>query len=248
MSDEDDAFEEPTAPAWMATFGDLMSLLLCFFVLLLSFASMDAKRFAEVNGSMRDAFGVQRIDPGQFEALSDDLISLNDRPQSSSLRVIEMPSRDPSSTKKLASRIKTTLAAKRLDRLVEVDETERGVVVRVPGQMLFSAGSTELRPTSLVFLREIADLMQGTPDLIAIEGHTDAAPSQSTTTNWRISTARAVAALEYLVDVGRVSPDRLRATGFAATRPVASNEDEAGRAKNRRVEFTFLRPQDGEDS
>lgn len=248
MSDEDDAFEEPTAPAWMATFGDLMSLLLCFFVLLLSFASMDAKRFAEVNGSMRDAFGVQRLDPGSFEALSDDLISLNDGPQASSLRVIDIPSRDPSSTKKLAARIKTTLAAKRLDRLIEVEETERGVVVRVPGQMLFSAGSTELRPTSLVFLREIADLMQGTPDLIAIEGHTDAAPSQNTTTNWRISTARAVSALEYLVDVGRVSPDRLRATGFAATRPVASNEDEAGRAKNRRVEFTFLRPQEGEDS
>jgi len=115
-------------------------------------------------------------------------------------------------------------------------------------EMLFAAGSTELRPTSLVFLREIADLIQGTPDLIAIEGHTDAAPSQNTTTNWRISTARAVAALEYLVDVGRVSPDRLRATGYAATRPVASNEEEAGRAQNRRVEFTFLRPQEGEDS
>ena len=44
---------------------------------------MDAKRFAEVNGSMRDAFGVQQIEPGDFEALSDDLISLNDRQNSS---------------------------------------------------------------------------------------------------------------------------------------------------------------------
>ncbi len=243
MSDDEDAYEEPTAPAWMATFGDLMSLLLTFFVLLLSFASMDAKRFAEANGSLRDAFGVQRVDPGRYEALSDDLISLNDRSTSSSLRVIDVPTREPPGPKKLARRIRATLKAKRLDRLIEVQETARGVVIRVPGQLLFAAGSTELRPESLVVLREIADLINATPEQVAIEGHTDTSPSGSATTNWAISTGRAVAALEYLVNVGRVDPSRLQATGFADTRPIASNEDEAGRGKNRRVEFTFLRPE-----
>ncbi len=86
MSDEDEGFQEPTAPAWMATFGDLMSLLLTFFVLLLSFASMDAKRFAEVSGSVRDAFGVQRVYPGKIEVMSDDLISLTNRENSSMRR------------------------------------------------------------------------------------------------------------------------------------------------------------------
>ena len=103
MSDEDEGFEEPTAPAWMATFGDLMSLLLCFFVLLLSFASMDAKRFAEVNGSLRDAFGVQKITPGDFESLSDDFITLNETPVSSQLNVIDVPTRSERETKKKKS-------------------------------------------------------------------------------------------------------------------------------------------------
>ncbi len=241
MSDEDEAFEEPTAPAWMATFGDLMSLLLCFFVLLLSFASMDAKRFAEVNGSMRDAFGVQQIEPGEFEALSDDLISLNDRSTSSHVSVIDVPTRAKTDAKRLVQRIKASIAAQRMDRLIEVEETPRGVMIRVPGQLMFSSGSTELRPESLVFLREIAGLINGTPDTVAIEGHTDASPSSATTTNWTISTARAVATLEFLVDVGHVDPSRLQATGFADTKPIASNEEPAGRAKNRRVEFTFLR-------
>ncbi len=244
MSDDEEGFDEPTAPAWMATFGDLMSLLLCFFVLLLSFASMDAKRFAEVNGSLRDAFGVQKTDPGEYEALSPELISLSDRQQSSSLQVIDMPTREVSHSKKLAKRIRVSLAARRLDRMIQVEETERGVVVRVPGELLFSAGSVDLKPASLVFLREIADLINGTPDRIAIEGHTDASPSTKTTTNWQISTARAVSALEYLVDVGNVDPSRLQATGFADTKPLASNEDPDGRERNRRVEFTFLRPQE----
>ena len=81
------------------------------------------------------------------------------------------------------------------------------------------------------------------PNDMVIEGHTDASPSSETTTNWQISTARAVAALEFLVDVGKVDPGRLQATGFADTKPLASNEDVEGRSRNRRVEFTFLRPE-----
>lgn len=240
MSDDEDAYEEPTAPAWMATFGDLMSLLLTFFILLLSFASMDAKRFSEVSGSMRDAFGVQRREPGQFEALANDLISLNDRQQSSHLSVIDVPTRNVTDAKKLVQRIRASIAEKRMDRLIEVEETDRGVVIRVPGQLMFSPGSTELKIESLVFLREIANLIKGTPDTVAIEGHTDASLSGSNTNNWKISAARAVATLEFLVDVGRVDPSRLQVTGFAHTKPLASNEDAEGRARNRRVEFTFL--------
>lgn len=244
MSDEEDAYEEPTAPAWMATFGDLMSLLLTFFILLLSFASMDAQRFAEVSGSVRDAFGVQLVVPGKFEAMADDLISLNDHPVSSHLSAVDVKTRQEIATKKLAQRIKASIAAKRMDRLIEVDETARGVVIRVPGELMFTSGSTELRVESLVFLQEIASLINGTPDTVAIEGHTDSSPSSSTTSNWQISTARAVATLEFLVDVARVDPARLQVTGFADTRPLASNEDEEGRARNRRVEFTFLHNQE----
>ena len=69
---------EPSAPAWMATFGDLMSLLLTFFVLLMSFASMDVRRFAAVVGSMRDAFGVQTRHAGPVESLSTSLIELSE--------------------------------------------------------------------------------------------------------------------------------------------------------------------------
>jgi len=239
--DEDEGgFEEPSAPAWMATFGDLMSLLLTFFILLLSFSSMNQKKFSDVAGSVRNAFGIQYIRPGRIEALSDSLISLADKEGSPYLRVIDVPSRFPEKRQRLLRRLKMSVAGQKLERIVEVDDSPRGVVVRVPGSMLFDASSTSLRPESLVFLHEIAELVKKNPGEVAIEGHTDATGGSSSVANWRISSARAVAALQYLVQVGHVDPHRLRATGFADTRPVAPNDSEEHRRANRRVEFVFL--------
>jgi chemotaxis protein MotB len=243
MEQDTEGFVEPTAPAWMATFGDLMSLLLTFFVLLMSFASMDVRRFAAVVGSMRDAFGVQKQHAGPVESLSTSLIDFSDTESSPFLEVLPMPVRAPEREQALLQRLEMTVAEEGLERLVEVEDTPRGIVVRMPGQLLFDAGSAELRPESLVFLREISGLVRGMPHPVAIEGHTDATPTAAGAfeSNWSLSTARAVSALAFLVEVGGVDASRLRATGFADTRPLAPNQSPEERAKNRRVEIVFLR-------
>jgi chemotaxis protein MotB len=227
----------------MATFGDLMSLLLTFFVLLMSFASMDVRRFAAVVGSMRDAFGVQTRHAGPVESLSTSLIELSETESSPFLEVLPMPVRVPEREQALLQRLEMTVAEEGLERLVEVEDTPRGIVVRMPGQLLFDPGSAELRPESLVFLREISELVRGMPHPVAIEGHTDATPAAagSFESNWSLSSARAVSALRFLVDVGGVEASRLRATGFADTRPLAPNQSPEERALNRRVEIVFLR-------
>jgi len=232
--------EEPSAPAWMATFGDLMSLLLTFFVLLMSFASMDQRRYAAVVGSMRDAFGVQRMHPGQLESLSDSLVRLSDTESTPFMRVIDVPTRIPERDQALQARIEATLRQQRLQRVVQVEQGEDGVVVRVPDEMLFDPGSSELRPGSVVFLREIAGLIQQTPGDVAVRGHTDPSPvgSGRFRSNWALSTARAVAAVVHLVEVEGIDERRLRATGFGSTRPISTDEDD--RAADRRVEFVFL--------
>ena len=233
--------EEPTAPAWMATFGDLMSLLLTFFVLLMSFASMDVRRFAAVVGSMRDAFGSQQVHPGHLESLATSLVRLSDVESTPFLRVIDVPNRSSERNQDLADRLRMTVIGRRLERVVQVEETPRGLVLRVPGRLLFDPGSAALRPESLVFLREIADLVKEMPDEVAIEGHTDSLPGAAgQAANWDLSADRAIAALRFLVEVGGVDPRRLRATGYGATRPLAPNREPEERAQNRRVEFVFL--------
>lgn len=245
MSDAGDDIEppqEPTAPAWMATFGDLMSLLLTFFVLLMSFASMDVRRYAAVVGSMRDAFGVQRLHPGHLESLSDSLVRLSDTESTPFVRVIDVPTRIPERDQSLMARIEMTLEAQKLQRVVQVEHTPEGVVVRVPGEMLFDSGSANLRPGAVVFLREIAGLIEQTPGDVDVRGHSDASPIKTGRfrSNWELSTDRAVSAVVHLVEVEGVDEYRLRATGFGATRPLASDDDD--RSADRRVEFVFLHP------
>ena len=236
-------YTEPTAPGWMATFGDLMSLLLTFFVLLMSFASMDVRRFAAVVGSMRDAFGVQQQHPGLVESLSTSLVDLSKTESSPFLEVLPMRVRVPEREQDLLRRLEMTVAEQGLERLVDVEDTERGIVIRMPGQLLFDSGSAELRPESLVFLREISELVRAMPHPVAIEGHTDATPAGvgRFETNWNLSSARAVSALRFLIEVGGIEASRLRATGFAHTRPLAPNRSPEERALNRRVEIVFLR-------
>lgn len=239
QEEESDGFDEPTAPAWMATFGDLMSLLLTFFVLLMSFASMDSQRFAAVVGSMRDAFGVQRVHPGHLESLSTSLVRLSDTESTPYMRVIDVPSRLAEHDQSRVARIQMSLQERKLERVVQVEATKDGVVVRVPGELLFDPGSADMRPAAIVLMREIAELIEEVPGDVVVAGHTDASPAGSGgfKSNWGLSSARAVAALVHLVDVENVDPMRLRATGFGSTRSL-----EAGNpASERRVEFVFLR-------
>ncbi|MDJ0847851.1 MAG: flagellar motor protein MotB [Myxococcota bacterium] len=249
VEEEEGGSEPGGAPAWMATMADLMSLLLTFFVLLLSFANMDVVKFRVMLGSVQDAFGVQREHPGDFEARATTPVELSIRESTAMLEAMEnsapqppprpAPPMDPGIVRKLED------AVNRLDlgRVVEVEPARRGVVVRVKGQLLFDSGSARLRAEALVFMDEIARMAKLFPYGISIEGHTDDVPISTPEfpTNWHLSAGRAISSLRYLVDVGEVDASRLSAAGFADTRPLVANDSTGNRSTNRRVEFVFLR-------
>ena len=244
-SEESDApAAEEGAPAWMATFGDMMSLLLTFFILILSFANMDVIKFSAAVGSLRDAFGTQQVDPGELESFAPTLIRLSEDPASQTVQIIELPRRVRAAEADLLRRIQLMAATHELEKLVEAEQTERGVVVRVRGQLLFDPGSARLRPESFVVLREISELVRDVDNAVSVEGHTDDAPIRTADfpSNWHLSAARAIAALEYLVGVEEIDPRRLSAAGFADMKPLVPNDGPGHRDENRRVEFVFQRP------
>jgi chemotaxis protein MotB len=242
LNDGEGGFDEPTAPAWMATFGDLMSLLLTFFVLLMSFASMDTRKFAAIAGSMRDAFGVQQIHAGLIESLSDSLVNLSDSEASPMLRIVQLPTKIAEREQSVLERLKRAIEARELQRVVSAEKSPRGVLLRMDESLLFSEGSTELAPKSIVFLHDVADLIREVPGSISIEGHTDATRAgDDAGSNWSLAANRAVVVLTQLLEAEGIEADRLQATAFGDTRTIASNADERGRELNRRVEFVFLR-------
>ncbi len=124
-----------------------------------------------------------------------------------------------------------------LEKVGKVREESRGLVLTLPGNLLFKSGSTKLAPSSASELKELASALEKLPDQkVTIEGHSDSrGPSE---TNQEISFARAQSVRLYLIDQG-VDPKRLDVAGFGELRPIAANDSAEGRAMNRRVEIVL---------
>ena len=241
---EDHVCEEG-APAWLATLGDLMSLLLVFFVLMLSFANMDKQLFMEAMGSIQQALGFKEEDMGRFKTQSDSIVEISDKKSTPFLDIMNMPTarKSPSMDQAMMQKVDQTIAENSLQRIIEAESSERGIIVRVKGHALFTLGSDVLLPESFIFLDDIVRLTEEFPYELSIEGHTDSTPISTSqfSSNWHLSAARAIAVLQYLVDAGGIAPELLSAAGFADTRPLVEGESEEDRAINRRVEFVYLR-------
>ena len=231
------------APAWLATMGDLMSNLLVFFVLMLSFANTDKQIFLETMESIQTAFGVIDIDASQSLSGST-LIDWQGKPSAPcEVSRQDRTSKGPSMDQKIMQQVQQAIARNNLTRVVVADATERGVIVRVTGNVLFKSASDQLLPISFVFLDEIIRITQEFPHELSIEGHTDDTDVDSAhfPTNWHLSTARSIAVLRYMMDAGKIDPSQLAVAGFGSTRPLVPNDSADHRASNRRVEFVYKR-------
>lgn len=224
-------------PEWLAAFGDLMSLLLCFFVLLLSMSSMDAKKVSEAIGSLAGAMSV--LEGGVKTEIS------KQRIQEST--PVEAQSETDESVNRMAEAVAEMNEMKEKGKgpSVSLEESQDGFVIQLPASLLFKEGSAKIEDQdALLFLKRIAMIVDELPNdvEVSVRGHTDdSTPGRNSPfrDNWELSTARAISVLEELMIDG-IMPARLHAAGFAQYRPIASNATEEGREKNRRVELHFF--------
>lgn len=236
MSDEEEVECEceAGAPAWMATFSDMATLMLCFFVLLLSFANMDVENFRTALGSVREAFGVQHKVQGRFESLSDSPISLSNEQSTNVLHKVK-----PVDIKAVAL-VREFLKKRGLASQLEVSNTSRGLVIRTKDQVLFAPGEAKLQAGPNHILDAIRELAEAFEGQLSVEGHTDDKPVQNPLfpSNWELSGARSAAVLRYFLE-RKLDPASMHVAGYADMRPVADNGSPEGRSRNRRVEFVF---------
>ena len=221
------------APDWMVTFADLMSLLLTFFVLLLSFSNMEVIKFATMAGTVRNSLGLK----SEFD--------LSDVPMGHSI----LPYQDPKEGSgeggdgedSVREELRRMLKEAGLEGQADVRKTTRGVLLDVEGDLLFDSGQAELKPVSYPVLERLAAYVSGAKHFVDVQGHSDSIPISTAAypSNWELSAARAGRAVRFLVDEG-VPAWRLRAIGLADTAPMETNETTEGRANNRRVEFLFV--------
>jgi len=222
---------KPGAPEWVVTFGDMMSLLLTFFVLLLSFSSMEASKFKQIAGYMREAFGLQAEMNYSGVPMGTTIISTDARRQRESEDQIN-----------LVQSIRNEMERAGVTKRSSVNMTERGVALRLEGELVFASGSADLNPEAIPLLNQIAQITLERAERLDIEGHSDdrSISSSRFPSNWELSSARAGATARYMITQG-VPQSRVRAVGYADTNPILPNDTAENRAINRRVEFLFVR-------
>jgi len=224
-------------PGWLAAFGDLMSLLLCFFVLLLSMSSMDAKKISEAIGSLAGAMSV--LEGGTKTEISKQRI-LESTPIESREETSEQVNRV---TQAIADA--NEMMKKGHGPAISVEESQDGFVIQLPASLLFKPGSATIdNEDALLFLKRIALIIDQLPNAvdIGVQGHTDDQPPGKNSPfkdNWELSTARGLSVLQELLLDG-VDPKRIHASGYGMYRPLATNMTKEGREKNRRVELHFF--------
>jgi chemotaxis protein MotB len=221
---------EEGAPAWVVTFGDLMSLLLCFFVLLLSFSEMDRNKYRIVSGAMKNAFGIQRKKP-VFESPRGQKMIAKEFDQA----IILMKVQD------VIDPIKQELEDEfqEFKTSIEIAVEEEEITIRMMGEATFDTGRAVLKKNFAPLLLKIGEVLSKTKGEIIIAGHTDNIPLNGGPyrSNLGLSMARAGSVAEYLLKSTSIDPKRLSTMGFGEYRPLESNDTVQGRQKNRRVEI-----------
>jgi len=228
-------------PEWLATFGDLMSLLLCFFVLLLSMSTMDAKKVKEAIGSLAGALSV--LEGGTQTEVSRERIQ-----KATPIEKTEETAQTVNKLRAAITEFKQLSQGGRGANFV-LEEGEKGFFIRLPADITFAPGSAKITSTdTLLFLKRISIIIKEyLPKNIQIQvrGYTDNMPPPPTspyTDNWELSAARAISVLRVLIKNG-VNPKQLSAAAYGQYHPIASNATPEGRAKNRRVEIWFFATQ-----
>ena len=219
---------EPGLPGWLATFGDLMSLLLTFFVLLLSFSTTKQEDFESAIGAIQGSLGVLDGEP------------LLNNPIKMHIPITkgDIVQAKPEKKKDTKAKIEDILKSQGQEENVEVIEGPEGIIVRFKDSVAFGSGKADVKEEFKALLTRIGAVLNRMSNPIEIEGHTDAIPisNEEFPNNHWLSNARAMQVLDLLADEVGIDPTRLSAVGYGEHRPLFE-QDGPDASKNRRVEI-----------
>lgn len=217
------------APEWMTTYGDMVTLLLCFFILLYSYSVIDVQKFAQIISSIQVSFlGEAGIMETSIEPSRGEMVELS----------LDHKFQDVLVTYQT---VKEYLNEEGLEEDVKIRIEERGVVLEIEDRILFDSARADVKREAEEMLVKIAGILGRLPNPIIVEGHTDNIPINTVffPSNWELSVARAVRVVRFLSEAVNLPSNRFVAMGYGQYQPIASNETAEGRAKNRRVNIVI---------
>lgn len=257
MAKKKEAEAPKGSPAWMATFSDLMNLLLCFFVLLFSMSTVSEEKFEMVIASLQSKIsifsqGSTSIGEGsmvgggirQLEFLDNYYNELaNSKSQEESEEEGDLKEQYAEEaleeSEEMAEDIQDAMDQMGISNAVEIEFDEQYVMLNLSGAILFESGESEILPEAKQILEKVAVVLnQYDENIIEIEGHTDNVPVSSSSRfedNNVLSMYRALSVADYIREITKLNPAYIKSSGRGDYVPIADNTTAEGRARNRRV-------------
>ncbi|MDP4144247.1 MAG: OmpA family protein [Bacillota bacterium] len=227
---------------WLLTYSDLITLLMIFFIIMYASSTVDAGKYKKISESFKVAFG-----GGKTLIADNDAIDIKDKASTVDTTVV---SKDPQKVSQQEQN-KLQEIKKKVDELVQQDNMtgsvstnieERGLVISLQDTEIFDTGKADIRSDSQQRLIQIGKIVNQVDNYIRVEGHTDNQPisNYEFKSNWELSSARATNVVQLLISQCGITPQKLAAVGYGEYRPVADNNSDAGRARNRRVDIVII--------
>jgi chemotaxis protein MotB len=238
------------APAWMMTYGDLVTQMLTFFILLFTFSSLDTIKFRDAVISLQGAFGV--LSGGT------QILNLSDMPTSAPISQEAAPKSSPTlvqvknllddmikedeENKQQENQDESENKDQEKEPLITTILDERGLRIRFTDPVLFDLGKADIKTDAVDILRNVADVLASLTNHMQVEGHTDNIPIRTASykSNWELSSIRSCEVLHFMVQEGGINPGNLTAAGYGEYHPLAPNDTKENRSRNRRVEILIL--------
>lgn len=246
--------DEHMDESWLIPYADILTLLLALFIVLFASSSVDAKKFDQLMVSFNS---VLSGGTGIFENATVVPIGTDTARKGRDETTDDIPQKNKDETE-LEKQIKQeTIELENLKEKIDQYIQENGLnsqlttelnkfqlVLRISDNALFPSGSANVKPEAQKLALAISDLLVAYPQYeVIVSGHTDDRPINTVqfNDNWDLSSARSLNFMKYLISNDKIDQSRFSSTGYGEHHPIATNDTEAGRAANRRVEVSIIR-------
>jgi chemotaxis protein MotB len=238
--------DEHIDESWLVPYADILTLLLALFIALFAMSSVDAQKFQQIARSFNSTFtgGTGVLDypsptpDGEMEQLN-----LQKEPTTQADAEKLQKQIEQNNLKKIQEKVNTYIKENNLESKLKTTLTDEGLLITILDNIFFDSGSATVRNKDLNLAMEMSELLvMNPPRNIIVSGHTDNVPISNSEfdSNWHLSVMRAVNFMKILLENEKLDAKAFSAKGFGEFTPVAANDTNEGRQKNRRVEVLIL--------
>ncbi|WP_243230402.1 flagellar motor protein MotB [Microbacterium sp. CIAB417] len=248
--------EEGPDERWMASYLDMITVLMCMFIVLFAMSTVDKEKFEQLSASLATGFGqdpseVRDVSEGVVvpaELLEEDGAGFMQAEIDAAEAELDAAEAELDELTALRDRLRQALVEHDLADAATFTIDERGLTIGlVSAETYFATNSTQLTPEAVTLLDALGGVLVDVPNEISIEGHADQRSAVAPfATNWELSVGRSTQVLRHFVEVDGIDPGQIRSVGFGDARPAAEGSTEQAMAQNRRVDVVVLSSADEE--